>query len=622
MSSLPSTVQAVINKAKRENWPSRPRQGKGGGVEYPLTALPADTQRELEKRRIAALVGEDMDTAAYGQAQKLRLTPAELDDPEVAKKLRCHRLVTGCIPWAKPTRSEIKAQLAAEYGVASLTIHRWVQDVETWMLRTKTPSIVMGDADIKMPTARGFDDDALKYGIQVYANNLKAGKKAAYQKLQAKAQENGWKIADYSNFTRAVNKLPEALWDYIRKGKVGFELKHIPKITRAWLQVPTYSVVCGDQNVLDYVVVDESTGELLTMNLYLWMDCTSRAWTGMWPAFGSYNSYTVGASLREALRLGLPDSIFTDWGKPEISKQGKAMRDRLAIHCGVGDWEDFGRQFGAIGDELIEHRKAPAGVPWAKPIENQMNILKRALLDRDVPGFRQRLSGEWENDQRQEELAALKKKGGLLTTQQMLEVLLQVFKAHNDNTCRIKENGALIVPGQVLAGGLQQQNRTVLDEVALDLVCLPAVERHVRQSMIEITVRGDKRVYWAPEFAQLNNHRERVTVHYDPFDPLRPATVTLNGQFLCLAERHTNVNPVTRDGLDEKLKRQAEQMKWWGAQVRTIQGKAAGVVQMGAASQAAQAAKRAEANREIVKSAAKRGDDKIIELAERKRKSL
>lgn len=619
---MPETKSGVIRFLAREQIEGRVYRGKGGGYEYPLSTLPDETQRELEKRRIQAFMGDDVDSASYGEAQKLKLTPEELTCLEVAKKLRCHRLVTGCIPYMKPTRSEMKAALAAEYGVASMTIHRWVQEVETWMLRKKTPSIVMGDEDIQMPTARGFDQDALKYGIQVYANNIKAGKLAAYQKMTAKAQENSWRVADYSNFTRAVNKLPDALWDYIRKGKVGFELKHMPKVTRAWLQVPAYSVLCGDQNVLDYLVVDEISGEILTMNLYLWMDCTSRAWVGMWPAFGPYNSHTVGYSLREALRLGIPDSIFTDWGKPEISKQGKLMRDRLALHCGVGDWDDFGRQYGVIGDELIAHRKAPAGVPWAKPIENQMNVLKRDLLDLEVPGFQQRLAGEWENDQRQAELAKLKARGELLTCQQMLEVLLKVLKNHNESTCKLKENGAVIIPGEVLSGSLRQQTgRPVLDEWALDFLCLPSVQRCVRQSMIEMTVSGGKRVYWAPELAKINV-RDRVTVHYDPFDALRPAVVTLGGQLVCSADPRPAINPVTREGVGEAMKLRGEQMKWWGRQVREIQGKAHGVVQIGQQSKVAKAALEAETNRKLIKSAEKRGDEKIIELAERKRKGL
>ncbi len=44
---MPCTVQGVIGKAKRENWKSRPRQGKGGGKEYHITSLPAATQAAL-----------------------------------------------------------------------------------------------------------------------------------------------------------------------------------------------------------------------------------------------------------------------------------------------------------------------------------------------------------------------------------------------------------------------------------------------------------------------------------------------------------------------------------------------------------------------------------------------
>ncbi|CAN5883141.1 Mu transposase C-terminal domain-containing protein [soil metagenome] len=45
--SLPGTKQALNRLAKRENWPNRPRVGKGGGVEYPLTCLPPAAQTAL-----------------------------------------------------------------------------------------------------------------------------------------------------------------------------------------------------------------------------------------------------------------------------------------------------------------------------------------------------------------------------------------------------------------------------------------------------------------------------------------------------------------------------------------------------------------------------------------------
>ena len=44
---IPTTVQALNRKALRENWESRPRTGKGGGREYHISSLPAETQAAL-----------------------------------------------------------------------------------------------------------------------------------------------------------------------------------------------------------------------------------------------------------------------------------------------------------------------------------------------------------------------------------------------------------------------------------------------------------------------------------------------------------------------------------------------------------------------------------------------
>ena len=45
---IPGSIQGVINKAVRENWSSQTRPGKGGGKEYPLSALPKVTQEALK----------------------------------------------------------------------------------------------------------------------------------------------------------------------------------------------------------------------------------------------------------------------------------------------------------------------------------------------------------------------------------------------------------------------------------------------------------------------------------------------------------------------------------------------------------------------------------------------
>ncbi|MEC4804733.1 MAG: DNA-binding protein [Jaaginema sp. PMC 1079.18] len=45
--SIPSTARRIRDKAKRENWTSRPRQGKGMGNEYHISSLPPETQEAL-----------------------------------------------------------------------------------------------------------------------------------------------------------------------------------------------------------------------------------------------------------------------------------------------------------------------------------------------------------------------------------------------------------------------------------------------------------------------------------------------------------------------------------------------------------------------------------------------
>ena len=51
---LPTTKKGVLNVAARENWPSQPRAGRGGGREYPLSCLPKETQQALIERALAA----------------------------------------------------------------------------------------------------------------------------------------------------------------------------------------------------------------------------------------------------------------------------------------------------------------------------------------------------------------------------------------------------------------------------------------------------------------------------------------------------------------------------------------------------------------------------------------
>lgn len=63
MRGAPATESAVIRRAKREHWFARYRQGQGGGKEYHLSSLPAETQAALHFQHAPAAISQDKELA-------------------------------------------------------------------------------------------------------------------------------------------------------------------------------------------------------------------------------------------------------------------------------------------------------------------------------------------------------------------------------------------------------------------------------------------------------------------------------------------------------------------------------------------------------------------------------
>lgn len=74
---MPGTARAIQLRAKREGWEARKRAGRGGGLEYNLTSLPAETREALLNQTIANLPETACDLPTV-TAQAL--PPATADD--------------------------------------------------------------------------------------------------------------------------------------------------------------------------------------------------------------------------------------------------------------------------------------------------------------------------------------------------------------------------------------------------------------------------------------------------------------------------------------------------------------------------------------------------------------
>jgi transposase InsO family protein len=79
---MPQSISATIRKAKRENWQSRQRAGRGGGLEYHISSLPKETRQALAKEQPAP----SCDTGQAGQQLGKKLALAAKAGRQVAKR--------------------------------------------------------------------------------------------------------------------------------------------------------------------------------------------------------------------------------------------------------------------------------------------------------------------------------------------------------------------------------------------------------------------------------------------------------------------------------------------------------------------------------------------------------
>lgn len=558
---LPALACNIARKAARESWPYRRRKGRGGGREYPLSCLPLETQLAIVERSTSEELKELMSESNAGKfgslepkvqstitqavvgpddiptlsasltTGPLKLSPQDLKNPKKACKFKVAQVLS-TLP-SRAGREKTAQDFARLYNVHRATIWRWAK----WAKEQASPSSavqVERQEEPEFPRSKVFSPQAVAFGLAVYARNIQCGRRAAYRALEQKAQQTGWRMGDYTSFTRLIRRVPDAVWAKIERGNLGFELHYVPKIIRDWLAVPVQSIICGDQKIFDYEIYDPESDQIIITNGYIWMDCASRAINGIWIELGPYNSFTVGHSLREALRFGIPEDIFTDWGKPEGSAHITHIRNSIQNLCNTGDYSAFQNKY------YLNHKKARVQTPWQKPIENIMNQMDLLLKEHFPPGYRKRSTEAWANNEIQKKLRSDRKSGKLLTVSEFLDLVFTTVDTYNHRSKKLKE-GKTIIPAKVFKEGLGLQNRIRLSNEALNYVCLPTYRRKPHQGKVGVQLRAnDYREYFSFKISGLDS----VSVSIDPYDKEAPAVLTdPGGNFVDLAEPIPHVVP-------------------------------------------------------------------------------
>ena len=224
---VPKTPAGILIRANTENWRNpdtigvnwRPRQGKGGGVEYHYALLPREAiaklllvhgrrQERPKKESRAALAKNDL------WAWFEKLPQAKRDEAEA--RLKAIVAVEDLV--AKGSQREMAAvHVATERGVSKSTLYNWMKIVAAVPRADWAPHLAPRHAG-RAATVE-CDPEAWEFYKGYYLRQSKPTVADSYEKLQDAAKQHGWTIPSARTLQRRIEALPKATQVYLRDGE-------------------------------------------------------------------------------------------------------------------------------------------------------------------------------------------------------------------------------------------------------------------------------------------------------------------------------------------------------------------------------------------------------------------
>ena len=373
-------------------------------------------------------------------------------------------------------------------------------------------------------------------------------KDALYRKLKKEAGKKLWKIGSKKSFYRQMKQYPEIRTLRVKaiEGDRGVNNKISPYIKRDLDILPSMDMIVGDQLLFDFYVHDDD-GRIISPQGYIFLDMGSSFICGVDIVLGNYNKKTIANSLKQSLEYGLPNAIYTDNGKPELSKYIEDLRYQIAGIAFKG-FDDLKYVQTKQGGKVITHTKAKPRNSRAKPIESVFGHLQKRLYE-ETKGFGYHKYSKTETDEYVKQIMkkALKQ-GRILHYKDFFKCFANVCQWWNEHT--ISTRG--IVPKEAF---FKKCNGLVrLSDETLDLLFMERKEVKVRNSYIMHKEKGVEYTYHHTNLVHYSN--SRVEARYSEcknyievldIDTLAP---------VCRAHRIDAIDPRDQAALKAGLERQ------------------------------------------------------------------
>lgn len=365
LSTLPQAHKNVLDKAKRENWESRKRVGKGGGVEYALCSLPQALQDEIRTKFAVSIV-----------KAKPKSLPADLRQVELKTLTEKQREVAGArmalvaqvaqLEQAQPRYKAIKFFCEQiKHGGISDDLMRLVETANNKKGKNRT----LSERTLNQWVLDYEKADTPEERLKALAPMQRVAKKAEEivwlpDFLAVYRQTNGINVAEaYHYFSAewdarfadeplrlemkpsidqvraALAKLPKHIKEIGRK--TGSELRAINTyVKRDWSVLQVNDVWVGDGHAMKLKVAHPEHGRPFIPEVTLIMDAPCRFIVG-WSASLAENVLAVADALRYGVeRYGIPAIYYSDNGGGEknwmLDGDITGMLPRLGINHQTG----------------------------------------------------------------------------------------------------------------------------------------------------------------------------------------------------------------------------------------------------------------------------------------------
>lgn len=365
LSTLPQAHKNVLDKAKRENWESRKRVGKGGGVEYALCSLPQTLQDEIRTKFAVSIV-----------KAKPKSLPADLRQVELKTLTEKQREVAGArmalvaqvalLEQAQPRYKAIKFFCEQiKHGGISDDLMRLVETANNKKGKNRT----LSDRTLNQWVLDYEKADTPEERLKALAPMQRVAKKAEEivwlpDFLAVYRQTNGINVAEaYHYFSAewdarfadeplrlemkpsidqvraALAKLPKHIKEIGRK--TGSELRALNTyVKRDWSVLQVNDVWVGDGHAMKLKVAHPEHGRPFIPEVTLIMDAPCRFIVG-WSASLAENVLAVADALRYGVeRYGIPAIYYSDNGGGEknwmLDGDITGMLPRLGINHQTG----------------------------------------------------------------------------------------------------------------------------------------------------------------------------------------------------------------------------------------------------------------------------------------------